>query len=195
MLQNDKINCNGSFRDITMHFVTDPCVNVSILWIIIMYHVKPSCCTTPKIHWDMSNFFWCTQKHLERLWCGSGWQWSRRMAVALLPCSGLGTRGATPQPCPHTAGSQRHPVLGQELWHGTTEPWAATQPPGHTWVPVTQAEVTGDNLLTENPNFQMAPTAMEQLHQIHELEARQKPNQKPPPLGTQLNQGPAPEHR
>lgn len=58
-LQNDKINCNGSFRDITMYFVKDPCVNVSILWIIIMYHVKHSCCSTSKIHWDMSNF-WCT---------------------------------------------------------------------------------------------------------------------------------------
>jgi len=31
MLQNDKINCNGSFRDITMYFVKDPCVNVSTM--------------------------------------------------------------------------------------------------------------------------------------------------------------------
>lgn len=64
MLQNDKINCNGSFRDITMYFVKDPCVNVSILWIIIMYHVKPSCCSTSKIHWDMSNFL----VHLKASW-------------------------------------------------------------------------------------------------------------------------------
>lgn len=86
MLQNDKINCNGSFRDITMYFVKDPCVNVSILWIIIMYHVKPSCCSTSKIHRDMSNF-WCTQKHLEKLWHGGAWKQSRRMATALLPRS------------------------------------------------------------------------------------------------------------
>lgn len=70
MLQNDKINCNGSFRDITMYFVKDPCVNVSILWIIIMYHVKPSCCSTSKIHWDMSNFL----AHLKASWNTVAWR-------------------------------------------------------------------------------------------------------------------------
>lgn len=70
MLRNDKINCNGSFRDITMYFVKDPCVNVSILWIIIMYHVKLSCCSTSKIHWDMSNFL----VHLKASWNTVAWQ-------------------------------------------------------------------------------------------------------------------------
>lgn len=52
-----------------MYFVKDPCVNVSILWIIIMYHVKPSCCSTSEIHSDMSNFL-VHLEHLEAPWHG-----------------------------------------------------------------------------------------------------------------------------
>lgn len=114
MLQNDKINCNGSFRDITMHFVTDPCVNVSILWIIIMYHVKPSCCTTPKIHWDMSNFL----VHLKASWETVVWRClevkqedGNGTAALLLRASRALLRAGnrwdvpttlSPQPCPHS---------------------------------------------------------------------------------------------
>lgn len=72
MLQNDKINCNGSFRDITMYFVKDPCVNVSILWIIIMYHVKFSRCSTSKIHWDMSNFLVHSEASCSRVMARQG---------------------------------------------------------------------------------------------------------------------------
>lgn len=125
MLQNDKINCNGSFRDITMHFVTDPCVNVSIPWIIIMYHVKPSCCTTPKIHWDMSNFL----VHLKasgELWCGSAWQRGRRVAVALLPCC---PASRDPPPVPTTLSP---PCVSQWhlCWHRGCDMAELTPPPG-----------------------------------------------------------------
>lgn len=60
--------------------------------------------------------------------------------------------------------------------------------------------VTWANLLIEHPDFQMRPTAKEQQQQIHELEARQKLKQKPPP-GDSVKPGsltgslPAPGHR
>lgn len=205
MLQNDKINCNGSFWDITMHFVTDPCVNVSILWIIIMYHVKPSCCTTPKIHWDMSNFL----VHLKASWETVVWRClevkqedGNGTAALLLRASRALFRAGnrwdvpttlTPQPCPHSVWCNGtlcwEGALARQNWPLPLTPGCPHSPqdrPGPLWN--RPRSVTRADPLTENPDFQMRPTAMEQQHQIHELETRQKLNQKPPPMGTQLNQ-------
>lgn len=153
MLQNDKINCNGSFGDITMHFVTDPCVNVSILWIIIMYHVKPSCCTTPKIHWDMSNFL----VHLKAAWEAVVWQ-----LLAVKQEDGNGTAALLPRaswdppPLWKPVGCPQNPVpsvcghSGTLCWDRRCDmaeltpsagPGLPTQPPGQTWVPGEQSEI------------------------------------------------------
>lgn len=196
MLQNDKINCNGSFRDITMHFVTDPCVNVSILWIIIMYHVKPSCCTAPKIHWDMSNFL----VHLKASWEAVVWQWlagkqedGNGTAALLLRASQEPPPGWKPLGCPHTVCHK-----GTLCWDRSCDMAELTLGCPHS--PQDRAEC----LWTEwdqSPGpispLDTLSSKWEQQHQIHEeLEARQKLKQRTHPTETQLNQelwqGPTP---
>lgn len=152
MLRNDKINCNGSFRDITMYFVKDPCVNVSILWIIIMYHVKLSCCSTSKIHWDMSNFL----VHLRAAWNTVAWQCltARQEDSTGTGClqlkanqppmggsgggspTGRGERGASSEEAACPAAAPRQPQSsGTRLLHRTARgrpAWAPPHPRGIT---------------------------------------------------------------
>lgn len=55
-------------------------------------------------------------------------------------------------------------------------PGLPTQPPGHGWVPVSQSGIAHwGNLIPENPDLQMAPTAMQQQQGRSWKKAEAKP--------------------